>query len=331
MSRVAEPRVEEALPGLWSLPVTVPIPSLAYVLVYALEVPGGIVLVDAGWSNSDSLASLEAGLAALGAALEDVRGVVFTHSHGDHYGLAGPVRERSDAWLALHAADAAVVRRQLERGGIAALLDDWLAEAGIEAGDERPSVPAGFGWEFPLVAPDRELVDGQRLDLPGRELKVLHTPGHSPGHVCLVDAAAGFVLTGDHVLARTTPNVSALPGSPPDPLDDYLRSLELVAALGDLRGLPGHEEPMPSVAARAREIVEHHDEQFASVRETVAEGPVTVRDVAARMPWSRPWSGLRGFDRILALGEAKAHLLALERRGEIVRLAGDRPLRFRVA
>jgi glyoxylase-like metal-dependent hydrolase (beta-lactamase superfamily II) len=83
------PAVEEVRPGLWSLPVPIPAVPLGYVLCYAFEVTGGVVLVDPGWNASESLRALEAGLGVLGARLADVRGVLVTHIHPDHYGLAG--------------------------------------------------------------------------------------------------------------------------------------------------------------------------------------------------------------------------------------------------
>src|SRR5438034_9827928 len=109
------PPVEEVRPGLWSLAVPIPASPLAYVLCYAFELPGGgVVLVDPGWNAGESLAELEAGLGRLGARLSDVRGVLVTHIHPDHYGLAGRVREASGAWIALHPADAALIKDRYE-------------------------------------------------------------------------------------------------------------------------------------------------------------------------------------------------------------------------
>src|ERR1700749_4897913 len=108
--------VEEVRDGIWSIPVEIPLPGLHTVLVYAFEVSGGLILIDAGWSSPGSLASPEAGLAEFGASLADIRGAVFTHAHGDHCGLAGPVRERSGAWIALHGDDRPLVAARLDDG-----------------------------------------------------------------------------------------------------------------------------------------------------------------------------------------------------------------------
>jgi glyoxylase-like metal-dependent hydrolase (beta-lactamase superfamily II) len=102
--------VERLRPGLWTIPVPLPNNSLRYVFVYLFETERGAYLVDAGWNTEDAYAALTAGLEVAGYAIGDVRGVMVTHIHPDHYGLAGRVREASGAWVALHPADAALVR-----------------------------------------------------------------------------------------------------------------------------------------------------------------------------------------------------------------------------
>jgi glyoxylase-like metal-dependent hydrolase (beta-lactamase superfamily II) len=320
----------EIIPGLWKLDVAIPLPGLETVFAYAFELPDGILLVDTGWSSPDSLESLESELAKIGRTFGDIRGTVFTHAHGDHYGLAGPVQERSGSWIALHGGDIPLVESRIAGEREDDELSDWLACAGVPDGAEQDTMRPGRGqfvWHFPAVLPDRILVDGERIDAPGWELEVLHTPGHTPGHIALVEHRTGVVLTGDAVLPRITPNISATPYAE-DPLGEYLAALARIQALGDLRGLPGHEELLPSVAVRAAEIIEHHEEQLRETLELVDAGAETVRDVAERMSWSRPWSALAGHDRRAALGEAQAHLVALERRGVLLRVA-DRPLQWR--
>ena len=103
------PPVERVRPGLWTIPVPLPNNSLRYVLVYAFETPQGPYLIDAGWNTDDAYAALEAGLAQAGFVMADVQGILVTHIHPDHYGLAGRIREASGGWISLHPADAALV------------------------------------------------------------------------------------------------------------------------------------------------------------------------------------------------------------------------------
>jgi hypothetical protein len=110
LARVMPP-VEQLDGDLWSIPVPIPDNPLRYVSAYAFGTGAGLVLIDTGWESEESWQTLVAGLASIGAGLTDVRGVLVTHMHFDHIGLAGRVRQASGAWVALHPADAAVLAR----------------------------------------------------------------------------------------------------------------------------------------------------------------------------------------------------------------------------
>lgn len=316
---------------MWSLPQPIP-GALRYMLVYALESRDGLFLIDAGWGQPDAFANLERSLEAVGARVADVRGVIFTHFHADHYALGPRIREESGAWLALHEVEAGLIAKAAphERGSDEFLA--WFVDLGVGAEEGQALIETLLRMRSytPTAMPDRLLRDGDRLDLDGYDLEVVHTPGHSPGHVCLVDADRGIVFTGDCVLSYTTPNISIRPGSPEDPLDDYQRSLQRLCEFGDLLALPGHEERVP-LRARATELLAHHDAELRAARKLVAEGHSTVREVAERMPWGRgsAWQRFAPVDRVLALGEAYAHLVSLERRGDL-ELVGSAPFRWRV-
>jgi len=326
------PPVEEVRPGLWSLPVPIPRSPLRYVLAYAFEVPSGVVLVDPGWNAAESLAALQAGLDRIGTGLDAVRGILVTHIHPDHYGLAGRVRELSGAWVALHPADAALVNDRYEQ--VDRLLDRtaaWLRATGAPEREVEELRGASMQIRRFVVSarPDVLLEHGDRPDVPGWRLLAVHTPGHTPGHLCFHEEQTGVLLTGDHVLPRISPNVSAHPQSTDDPLGDYLASLKQVQAYAAGPALPGHEWRFDDLPGRVDELLAHHEERLDEAQAAVAAGAATVWEVARRLRWSRPWQEIVGFLRRAALGETQAHLILLERRARIVRVAGDTPLRWR--
>lgn len=312
--------VEQIRPGVWCLPQPVP-GRLGSVLLYAIEDGDGVVLVDAGWDAPESLDRLDASLRQIGMGVEAVRGVLCTHFHFDHYGLAGRLRDASGAWLLLHAVEAELIERGLP--GTDEEVAAWLGRCGVE-GEERSALLASerlLRRYRPAAVPDRPVAGGERLAVGGLELEVVHTPGHSPGHICLVAHEDGIAFTGDHVLSATTPNVSAYLDLPPDPLGDYLASLECVSKLGAILSLPGHEARM-SVGERAPELVAHHELQLDAALALVRDGNSTVRTVAERMPWTAPWTSFGPIDVRLALGEALAHLVVLAVRGSVIRIPG---------
>ena len=99
--------------------------------------------------------------------------------------------------------------------------------------------------------------DGDRLD--GWEL--VAAPGHADGQLCLLKD--GVLVSADHLLGRITPTVGLWPASRPDPLGDYLESLERTIELAPRIALPGHGDPIEDPVGRARELIEHHRERLA--------------------------------------------------------------------
>jgi glyoxylase-like metal-dependent hydrolase (beta-lactamase superfamily II) len=332
----AQQRPQDLGGGVWSVPVPIPGNPLGYTLVYAIESPKGPVLVDAGWNHPEAWEALSGGLATLGIDVRTVSGVVVTHFHPDHAGLAGQVREESGAWIALHESDAALVRlmHELAESEHASFQSDMLRRAGADPGEVQEAVSR----PTPPALPDRELRDGDLVDLPGRKLRAVHTPGHTPGHICLHLEDADRLFTGDHVLPDITPHVGIYPydRDDVDPLGDFLESLDRVGELGPLDALPAHEWIFQDVAARAAEIRHHHEEKLARLRALLAQRPepLTIWEVAAMMTWNRPWGELPPMLRGMAAGEAAAHLRTLEARGRVRRIPrssgvdGVDPVRF---
>src|SRR5207249_5084329 len=142
------PPVELVRPGLWSIPVPIPNNPLRYVFVYAFETDAGPFIVDAGWNTDDAFATLSEGIAHTGADISDVQGVLVTHIHPDHYGLAGRVRDASGAWVALHPADAALVHDRYEEP---TPLVDRVGELMRRAGAPEDEVQSLKGASMPVL------------------------------------------------------------------------------------------------------------------------------------------------------------------------------------
>lgn len=328
----ALPPVEQIRPGLWSIPVPIPINPLRYVTVYALRLPDdGVALVDAGWDTPEAWQGLVEGLAAAGYQVEDVRAVLVTHIHPDHYGLAGRVRERSGAWIALHAEDARLLReRYREVDDLRDHVYEQLLRAGAP-GDEAQTLAASAMGVRPFVAPtepDVLLADGEPVPIPGWRLTAVWTPGHSPGHLCFYDSDQQVLLSGDHVLPRISPNITVHAQQRPNPLSDFLDGLRKVRALDVDEVLPAHEYRFRGLATRVDHLIEHHGERLDELADLVTRHPgLPAWDLAQRLTWSRPWEEIQGHVRRIALGETLAHLVMLQARGRIAE-DGDEPARW---
>jgi glyoxylase-like metal-dependent hydrolase (beta-lactamase superfamily II) len=133
-------------------------------------------------------------------------------------------------------------------------------------------------------------------------------PGHADGHLALL--REGILVAGDTLLAAITPNVGLYPDSRPDPLGDYLGSLERIAELAPQVALPGHGEVIDDPVGRARELVAHHRERLERTAEALDGRPQSAYAVSFSL-FPEPLSPtLRRF----ALAETRAHLEYLVRR-----------------
>jgi glyoxylase-like metal-dependent hydrolase (beta-lactamase superfamily II) len=305
---------------LWSIPVPLPNNSLRYVLVYLFETDRGPYLIDAGWNTNEAFEALQSGMAVAGCDIAETQGVLVTHIHPDHYGLAGRIRESSGAWVALHPADADLIHDRYDEpddllGRVATALrrmgapTEELEILQHAAMPLRPLVDA--------VHPDILFEDGARPEVPGWDLHAIWTPGHSPGHLCFYEASQQLMLSGDHVLPHITPNIPFHPQAGANPLGDYLSSLDKLEPYIVNEVLPAHEHRFIDLHARLEGLRGHHQERFGEVLATLSDGPRTAWEIAAAMHWSRPWDEIAGFMRRAAVGEAASHLRYLQFAGEV--------------
>ncbi|MDT0331126.1 MBL fold metallo-hydrolase [Nocardiopsis lambiniae] len=327
------PPVEDLGAGVWSLPVPIPGNPLGFTYVYVLTGSDGPVLIDTGWDHDDSWEALVKGLARIGHGIDEVRGAVLTHFHPDHTGLTGRLRAASDAWIAMHPADITVTERLRARDENEQRSDlaDQMRSAGFPETDTAELL-AGPRYSPPPVVPDLPLADGERVDLPGRDLRAVWTPGHTPGHLCLLLADGGRLFTGDHVLPRITPHVGQFPLTTDDgdPLGDFLASQRAIADLADaetLVCLPSHERRFTGLRTRAEEIMGHHEDRLREILDLLPDGTAaTLWEITSGLTWRRPWADMSVRARHMAAAETSAHLRLSEERRLTTRIAGaDRP------
>jgi hypothetical protein len=142
------------------------------------------------------------------------------------------------------------------------------------------------------------------------------TPGHSPGHICLVDEERRLIFSGDHVLARISPHIALeLPG-PTNPFADYYHSLDRIEFEDDMEVCPAHEYRFIGMQRRVAQLVEHNRPRSAEVLKVIAEHrPETVWDTARHLSWSRGWDSLQSVSLRLSISETASHLVYLRSLG----------------
>jgi glyoxylase-like metal-dependent hydrolase (beta-lactamase superfamily II) len=325
----AEPGVEDLGGGLYRIPLPLPGDALTAVNVYAVTGGDGVDLIDAGMALVQARERLTEALGQLGYGLPDIRNFFITHIHRDHYTLAVELRTTLRGQITLGDAERANMDaiRDVAAGRAEVGFVEMLGPMGAPdlAAQVRAMLAPGLADPQPRLEwsdPDRWLPDGALLDLPGRTLRALHTPGHTTGHVVFHDEAAALLFAGDHVLPHITPSIGFQPVITRSSLNQYLGSLRLMLALPDTRLLPAHGPVQASTHARVHQLLEHHETRLGQTLEAAADGPVTAFQAAGALPWTRrkrKFTELDTMNQLLATGETAAHLEVLVLRGQLVR------------
>lgn len=312
-------------PGVHRIPLSLPDDGLRAVNAYVLEDTDGVVLIDPGQVGPLARAELGAGLAELGYSFADVRRCLATHIHRDHYTNAVALRREFGCAVSLGVGERpslAAVRVSTRYGMDPHILALPPCGAGFLAAEIDGE---GSGHRLPndiWEEPDEWLDDGDVVRLGSRELRVMHTPGHTIGHLTFHDTEAGLLFSGDHVLPRITPSIGFEPVAADRPLADFLHSLRRTASAPDAVLAAAHGPLTGSVHERAAELLAHHERRLAQTEDQLRSGARSVYEVAQGLRWTRRARELATLDplnRMLAVMETKAHLDVLTDRGSAQR------------
>ena len=180
--------------------------------MYVLADGDRVTVVDCGVWRPDlpdgGLAALEAGLEGAGYALRDVSRIVVTHAHIDHYGLAGRLMELTGAELAMHAMTDLDCEKYRHPDTARARRRDTYADHGVseaERTDLADHLTRWLPYLYSVVEASRRLRGGEELVIGGDRWEVVHTPGHSLGHVCLWSPGAPGAAVRGSPAARDHP------------------------------------------------------------------------------------------------------------------------------
>jgi glyoxylase-like metal-dependent hydrolase (beta-lactamase superfamily II) len=291
--------------------VKVPLPfSLRFVNSYIIAEQDGVSVIDPGLHTEEAVNTWEEVLLERGIAWDDVKQIVLTHYHPDHYGLAGLFQERSSApvfiseegykhaqrlWGKEHEAYAEQIKAlYVEHGMPQELTDQIVPHLNSFVANVSPHPKVTY------------MEAGGEIVLGNQPYHLLHTPGHALGHLCFYQAESQVIFCGDQVLPQISPNVSYLPGSDANPLASFLASLQELASLPVKQAYPGHREPFTAFGKRVQELLEHHAERLSFVLGQLTQ-PSTAYEICRAMFGDK----LSVHQLRFAMSETLAHLVYL--------------------
>ncbi len=300
------------------VPISLPTPFYIGPVNVYLIAEDPITIIDTGPKTEEAVTTLRDGLKRAGFTVADIRRIVLTHAHEDHCGLARSLRdEAKDAQVFVHGWETGHRAGRLEHEENLRL----LTQAGVpaeEIGMMRRLYESVREYADSLEDDHcRELNDGDELEFETGVLRVVHTPGHTPGSCSFVREADRTVIAGDCVLKRITPN----PMLSPDPIDparrfrslaEYLVSLARVRSFAPTLIFGGHGEPIHDFEEVFNRYLRAIRERQSQVISLVPKTGATAWEVARGL-----FPNTDDVHRFLAVSEAVAHLDHAHSEGKI--------------
>jgi glyoxylase-like metal-dependent hydrolase (beta-lactamase superfamily II) len=326
---------DAAMRALGIVRIAIPIPFAAAgreVNVYLVDnADGSLTMFDTGLGSDASWKALNAGFAAVGRRIEEVRRIVLSHGHMDHFGAARAVRDRVGAPAYVHERDADKI---LARPADPA----WQLAIGryfLRQGAPLPAIlqmGARYGRQeqaTPRLDEAASLDDGAELEFASFRATIVHTPGHTPGHVTLHAAGPGVLLSADHLLGRISP-CPLIEVGPRDEgksfraLISYFESLDRIESMELQWVLPGHGEPFAGHRAVIASLRRFYDKRQARLLALLADGPLTPYEIAGA-----EFGKTRDDELYLTMSEIVGNLEVLEKAGRVQRVSDGEQDKYR--
>jgi len=301
------------------LQVKVPLPfSLRWVNSYLIDEGDGYTLIDPGLRTEEAERLWTAVLEQQQISIDQIRAIILTHQHPDHYGLAGWFQLQSGAPVYMSAqSHAYAVRLWGPQSSFGAELTSLYAEHGMPELQLKQITPHLESF-VARVSPQPKitlLAAGETITFGGQKWQTIDAPGHARGQLCFYSPEQKWMFCGDQVLPHITPNISVVPGEDEDPLQRFMDSLIDLQQFDVELAFPGHRDPFTDFRERTEALIAHHERRLDQIVELLTGVSITAFEVCEAMFGARI-SG-NAHQLRFAMSEALAHLYHLDRKARV--------------
>lgn len=255
------------------LPVSLPLPySLKQITAYVIQDGSALSIIDTGLHTKETQKAWEKAFEEHKWSFNQIDQIILTHYHPDHYGFAGILQEWSGASVFISQQEFQKVQSLWNRkDGNPAQIATFFKQFGFPEGQLADITKHMEGF-CPFIEPHPQvqfITAGDQILIGGERFHILHTPGHSEGHLSFWHEEKGIFLAGDVLLPKITPNIPLLPNGDPNPLQTFFDTLDRLKDMPILCVYPAHGTPFESHQVRIKEIVKHHENRLLQIKQFI--------------------------------------------------------------
>jgi len=303
------------------------------VAIYLMQIDGKNIFYDAGLNMRNWEKLFFSALQDINISIKDIDYCIISHHHLDHIGLIKKFKRMNpNIQIVMGEFTHSTFKWETDRVNSEELENEAkkIAKEMIKFGISEAQGKRLVAWHkmWPMLRryhePDKIVRDGEEISFKTNKLKIIWTPGHSLGHICVFEENNRYLFSGDHILSRITPHIGNFLVTPTlkkkydfnNILDYYLRSLEKISELNPRIIFPAHQEVIYNPHERILEIKEHHKNRLNEISSLIKNNPM----VPIKISQIHFGEDLDEINSFLALSEVLAHLIYLESQGKVKRI-----------
>jgi len=320
------------LEGVFQFKIDVPF-AVKFVCLYLFRLDEKVILIDAGLNMGNWKRLFFKALKEVNLSISDIDYCFITHIHLDHMGLAKTLKSKNpNLKILMHDITYQLMKWETDQADLKELeqeaikVSKELIRYGISEEQGKKVIQFFMYWPkfLQYQEPDTILHDGDKIL---NSLKIIWTPGHSFGHICIFDEERRFLFSGDHILSRITPHIGnfVVPSDLAEKYKDYnfnnilkhyLDSLDRIDKLNPKIIFPAHQEIIYNPHERIIAIKEHHKNRLFEISSVIKNNPLTPFEIS-KIHFGEDLDDINSF---MALSEVLGHLLYLENEGKIQKI-----------